>query len=74
MTDTKTLVRDEFRCLLRHDIEGDIDDIPLSRLGIDSLDFFEALIQLEEAHGIVIPIEKLDNAVTLRDLFAALEP
>lgn len=67
------IVRAEFRKMLRKDIQGDIDDIPISSLGIDSLDFFETVIYLEEAFGIDIPIEKLDNAVTLRDLVAALD-
>jgi len=31
------------------------------------------MIHLEEAHGINIPIEKLDAAVTLRDLVKFLD-
>lgn|GEM_PF-1884425 len=67
------IVRAEFRKMLRKDIQGEIDDIPISNLGIDSLDFFETVIHLEETFGIHIPIEKLDGAVTLRDLIAALD-
>jgi len=67
------IVRAEFRKMLRKDMPADIDDIPISSLGIDSLDFFETMIHLEEAHGINIPIEKLDAAVTLRDLVKFLD-
>lgn len=67
------IIRTEFRKMLRQDFPAEIDDIPIADMGIDSLDFFEAILRLEEAHGIVIPIEKLDSAVTLRDLIAALD-
>lgn len=63
------IIREAFRILLRNDFEGDLDRIPLAELGIDSLDFFEALIDLEEQHGLKIPIEKLDGELTLVDLF-----
>lgn len=63
------IIRKTFRSLLRTDYEGDMDRIPLAELGIDSLDFFEALIDLEEQHGLKIPIEKLDGTVTLQDIF-----
>lgn len=63
------IIRKTFRSLLRTDFEGDMDRIPLAELGIDSLDFFEALIDLEEQHGLKIPIEKLDGTVTLLDIF-----
>jgi acyl carrier protein len=63
------IIRKTFRSLLRTDFEGDMDRIPLAELGIDSLDFFEALIDLEDQHGLKIPIEKLDGTVTLLDIF-----
>ena len=68
------IIREAFRALLRQDFEGDIDRTPLAELGIDSLDFFEALIALEERHGLVIPIEKLDGSVTLETIYRALDP
>ena len=67
------IVRAEFRSLLRKDIEGDIDDIPIAKLGIDSLDFFEKLIYLEEEFGIDIPINELTETVSLRTMIAALK-
>ncbi|HQT01030.1 MAG TPA: acyl carrier protein [Thiobacillus sp.] len=67
------IIRTEFRKMLRQDFPAEIDDIPIADMGVDSLDFFEVILRLEEAHGIVIPIEKLDSVVTLRDLIAALD-
>lgn len=67
------IVRTEFRKVVGVRTEKDIDDIPISELGIDSLDFFETVIHLEEEFGIEISIDKLDNAVTLRDLIASLK-
>jgi acyl carrier protein len=68
-----SIIRETFRALLRQDFEGDIDHTPLAELGIDSLDFFEALIALEERHGFAIPIEKLDGSVTLEAMYRALD-
>jgi acyl carrier protein len=67
--DREKIIREAFRGLLRKDFEGNIDRIPLAEMGIDSLDFFEALIELEEQHGLKIPIEKLDGNLTLVDIF-----
>ncbi|MGR8921782.1 MAG: acyl carrier protein [Gammaproteobacteria bacterium] len=68
---TKTLIRNEFRALLPDDFVGEFDDRPLAELGIDSLDFFEVVMVLEDRHGIVVPVEEMDAAVTLNDVFAA---
>ena len=48
------IIRTEFRNKLREDIGDGIDDIPISDLGIDSLDFFEILINLEDEFNIII--------------------
>jgi acyl carrier protein len=69
----EAIVRETFRALLREDFDGDIDRTPLAELGIDSLDFFEALIELEEQHDLTIPIEKLDGSVTLEGMYRMLD-
>lgn len=66
------IVQAEFRKMVRKGIDSNIDDIPISELGIDSLDFFETVILLEEEFGIKIPIEKLDNKITLGGILASL--
>lgn len=68
--ENERVIREAFRGLLRTDLDYNIDGTPLAELGIDSLDFFEALIELEEQHGLKIPIEKLDGNLTLADIFA----
>jgi acyl carrier protein len=64
------IIREELLKLLRDDIEMDIDNTPIAELGIDSLDFFEMLLQIEEDHGIEIEIDKLDEKITLQTLVA----
>lgn len=63
-----SIVRTEFLKLLREDYQGEVDDIPLADLGIDSLDFFDKLLYLEDELGIRIPIQELDDKITLREL------
>lgn len=72
-TDRRAIIHGELRKLLRDDIGDDISDTPIAELGVDSLDFFDLLSQLEDAHGIDIPIEHLDENVTLNSLVAAAE-
>jgi acyl carrier protein len=62
------IIREEFRQLLRDDHEGDFDEMPLAELGVDSLDFFEVLMILEDEHGIVIPVKELHNTITLKEI------
>ena len=70
LQNTEYIIRKELLKLLRDDIETDIDNIPIAELGIDSLDFFEMLLQIEEDHGIEIEIDKLDEKITLQTLIA----
>jgi len=67
------IVRNEFRGLLRDDHPDDFDDIPLAELGVDSLEFFEVTMILEDEHGIVIPITDLHSSVTLKEILAMLK-
>lgn len=41
-------------------------------LGVDSLDLFEIIMQLEEAFGVEIPSEDLVDAVTIEDVIKYL--
>lgn len=70
---TRVVIRREFRKLLPADYDRDFDARPLAELGVDSLDFFETIMILEEDYGIVIPIEKLESSVTVDDLVAVSE-
>lgn len=69
MVDTNDqIIRDAIQNSTKLATLENLDDVPLAQLGIDSLDFFELLIMLEEKHGIDIPIEKLDAGLTIRQL------
>jgi len=63
----------EFRTRMRKDLEHDVEVTPLAELGIDSLDFFEAVMALEERLGCEIPIEKLDADTTVRSLCQVID-
>jgi acyl carrier protein len=65
------LIRDAFYALLKTPLENSIEDMSISDLNIDSLEFFEFIVDLEEAHGISIPIESLDGKITLSNLISS---
>jgi acyl carrier protein len=69
----KEIVRSVFMGLLKREDLRDIEEMPIADLGIDSLDFFEAIVLLEDEHGIVIPVEKLDNDLTMKHLLSFLD-
>lgn len=70
--DTASIVRGEFVKLFAENSNPEIDNTPLADLGVDSLDFFEKVLFLEEEFGIKIPISVLDNDVTLNDILDSL--
>ncbi len=69
---SEEIVRDEFRKLLREDFSGEFDEIPLVELGIDSLEFFEATMILEDEFGIVVPVTDLHSEITLKEIFSMI--
>lgn len=50
-----------------------IVNMTISELNIDSLDFFELIIDLEENHKIFIPIDNISNKLTLLELIRSAE-
>lgn len=68
----EVIVRREFEALISEDRQKKIDDVPLTELGIDSLDFFEKVLYLEDEYDIRIPIEELDENVTLAQIIKHL--
>ena len=50
-----------------------IDNIAIGDLNLDSLDFFELIIDLEENHKIFIPIDNITNKLTLSELIRSAE-
>jgi acyl carrier protein len=70
---TEELILAEFRKKMRTDIGNDINNIPIADLGIDSLDFFEILLYIEDNLDIIIPIEELDSTVTIDSLISSIQ-
>ena len=70
----RSLVYDAFRELVSDAFKGDIETTPLAELGVDSLDFYEAAMILEDEHGIVIPTEQLHSELTLKELGDMVDP
>jgi len=69
----KEAIRQAFKGIIRSDFEHVIDDIPLLEMGIDSLDFFEQIVYLEEDLGLSFKVEDVDNKVTINDLVKMLK-
>ncbi len=63
-------IREVFDDVLPKDGPESLDKIPLADLDIDSLDFFEAIMILEEEHGIIIPDTALHSSITLEEIYA----
>jgi acyl carrier protein len=63
-------LRHIFHALSETPAGSPIDDIPISKLNIDSLDFFDMIVNLEDEHGIIIPVDNLSNEITLRELIS----
>lgn len=66
--DVEALLRDELLSRASGNIEGDIDDIPFTSLGIDSLEFFEIVYRIEEEFSIELSVDQLKDEITLRTL------
>ncbi|TDJ62699.1 MAG: acyl carrier protein [Proteobacteria bacterium] len=69
---TEDIVRTEIKNLLRDDCPDNFDDIPLAELGVDSLEFFEVLMILEDDYGIILPVDELHSSISLKDIIDAL--
>ena len=67
------IIRNEFRKLLRDDYRGDFDEIPLAELGVDSLEFFEVTMILEDKYDIIIPDTQLHSSITLKEILAVVD-
>jgi acyl carrier protein len=71
--DIEELIRNTFYELLKISKNTPIDDIPINDLNIDSLEFFEFIVDLEETHKIFIPIENIGDEITLSSLISSAQ-
>jgi acyl carrier protein len=66
--DVEKIIRNKIYEILKITKNTSIDNITLDKLNLDSLDFFELIIDLEENHKIFIPIDNITNKLTLSEL------
>jgi acyl carrier protein len=71
--DVEKIIRNKICEILKITKNTSIDNITLDKLNLDSLDFFELIIDLEENHKIFIPIDNITNKLTLSELIRSAE-
>ena len=71
--DVEKIIRNKIYENLKITKNTSIDNITLDKLNLDSLDFFELIIDLEENHKIFIPIDNITNKLTLLELIRSAE-
>jgi acyl carrier protein len=67
------IIRNKIYEILKIKENTSIDNMTISELNMDSLDFFELIIDLEENHKIFIPIDNISNKLTLLELIRSAE-
>lgn len=71
--DIEKIIRNKIYEILKIKENTSIDNMTISELNMDSLDFFELIIDLEENHKIFIPIDNISNKLTLLELIRSAE-
>ena len=71
--DIEKIVRNKIYEILKIKENTSIDNMTISELNMDSLDFFELIIDLEDNHKIFIPIDNISNKLTLLELIRSAE-
>ena len=71
--DIEKIIRNKIYEILKIKENTSIDNMTISELNLDSLDFFELIIDLEMNHKIFIPIDNISNKMTLSELIRSAE-
>ena len=71
--DIEKIIRNKIYEILKIKENTSIDNMTISELNMDSLDFFELIMDLEENHKIFIPIDNISNKLTLLELIRSAE-
>ena len=71
--DIEKIIRNKIYEILKIKENTSIDNMTISELNLDSLDFFELIMDLEENHKIFIPIDNISNKTTLSELIRSAE-
>ena len=72
--DIEKIIRNKIYEILKIKENTSIDNMTISELNLDSLDFFELIIDLENNHKIFISIDdNISNKTTLSELIRSAE-
>ena len=71
--DIEKIIRNKIYEILKIKENTSIDNMTISELNLNSLDFFELIIDLEMNHKIFIPIDNISNKMTLSELIRSAE-
>ena len=71
--DIEKIIRNKIYEILKTKENTSIDNMTISELNLDSLDFFELIIDLENNHKIFISIDNISNKTTLSELIRSAE-
>ena len=71
--DIEKIIRNKIYEILKIKENTSIDNMTISELNLDSLDFFELIIDLENNHKIFISIDNISNKMTLSELIRSAE-
>ena len=71
--DIEKIIRNKIYEILKIKENTSIDNMTISELNLDSLDFFELIIDHENNHKIFISIDNISNKTTLSELIRSAE-
>ena len=71
--DIEKIIRNKIYEIWKIKENTSIDNMTISELNLDSLDFFELIIDLENNHKIFISIDNISNKTTLSELIRSAE-
>ena len=71
--DIEKIIRNKIYEILKIKENTSIDNMTISELNLDSLDFFELIIDLENNHKIFISIDNISDKTTLSELIRSAE-
>lgn len=73
MENIQYLIRQEIMKLIPAISLTEIDNVPISGLGIDSLNLIDLILEIENKFNITIPMEKIDENLSLSEIFKSID-
>ena len=73
MENIQYLIRKEIMKLIPAISLTEIDNVPISGLGIDSLNLIDLILEIENKFNITIPMEKIDENLSLGEILKSID-